>query len=80
MALKKILGSGKEKIGSLYDEGTVKVIEGMDKVMENILIGISNLKDVLEAFDVNHKDYKMLENYLNEIIELQLTPILEHFS
>ena len=63
----------------MFDENTLKVIQKMDQLVEEILSGIKSL-DILSygAFSFS-TDAEELRSHLIFLVENKLLPIAEHF-
>lgn len=79
-ALKIILNSGSRKSKGALDEKTLYKIQEMDILVQEIIKKITNFYSVLEIFDKNRSDCDFVYEYARNVIELQISPIIEYLN
>lgn len=80
LALKKILNSGPQRSKIIFDEKTLYKIQEMDILVQDIIKNIKNFYSVLEILDKSQGEYDLVFEHAMNVVELQISPIIEYLN
>lgn len=79
-AFKKILNAGRVESGSAFDENTLKIVQQMDKLTNEILNSLTTLENLSNGSIRFTAQIEDLREHLSMLITKHIDPILEYFK